>query len=79
MVLPTSSAITFKTLRVTRVTKDTGIIKSIAALIGLADVALPTSSRLWTLSDAWRDAPADLRSLRDDLANTERFSVRWQR
>jgi hypothetical protein len=44
-----------------------------AAVIGVADVAARASSKLWALSAAWRDAPLDLHSLRDDLTRTERF------
>jgi len=44
-----------------------------AAVLGVTDVALRASSKLWKLSGMWRDAPADIHSLRDDLVRTERF------
>lgn len=43
------------------------------ALVGVTDVAIRSASKLWALSTAWRDAPADLHSLRDDLTSTENF------
>jgi len=43
------------------------------AVVGVTDVAVRASSKLWTLSSAWRDAPMDLHNLRDDLTRTERF------
>jgi len=43
------------------------------AVVGVTDVAVRASSKLWALSTAWRDAPADLHNLRDDLTRTERF------
>ncbi len=49
-----------------------------AAVLGITDAAVRTSSKLWELSSAWRDAPSDLRSLRDDLAHTERFFMEIQ-
>ena len=42
-------------------------------VIGVTDAAMRASSKLWALSAAWRDAPADLHNLRDDLTRTERF------
>ncbi|KAK5659878.1 hypothetical protein OQA88_13341 [Cercophora sp. LCS_1] len=44
-----------------------------AAIIGVTDMAIRTSSKIWALSAAWRDAPADIYNLRDDLTRTERF------
>jgi hypothetical protein len=43
------------------------------AVVGVTDVAVRASSKLWALSTAWRDAPVDLHNLRDDLTRTERF------
>jgi hypothetical protein len=42
-------------------------------VIGATDVAIRTSSKLWALSREWRDAPADLHNLRDDVTRAERF------
>lgn len=44
-----------------------------AAAIGIAGVAAQASSKLWTLINTWRDAPTDLRYLRDELTQTEIF------
>lgn len=44
-----------------------------AAIIGVADVALRASSKLWKLSATWRDAPAEIHGLRDDVTRTENF------
>jgi hypothetical protein len=43
------------------------------AVVGVTDVAIRATSKLWALSEAWRDAPADLHNLRDDLTRTEQF------
>jgi hypothetical protein len=43
------------------------------AVVGVTDVAVRATSKLWALSTAWRDAPVDLHNLRDDLTRTERF------
>ncbi|KAK0724120.1 ankyrin repeat-containing domain protein [Lasiosphaeris hirsuta] len=48
-------------------------MEAVGAIVGIADVALRTSSKLWSLSSAWRDAPEDLHRLQDDLARTQRF------
>ncbi|KAK0652512.1 ankyrin repeat-containing domain protein [Cercophora newfieldiana] len=48
------------------------------AIVGAADVAVRATCKLWALSDAWRDAPADLFKLRDDLTRTERFYAEIQ-
>ncbi|KAK4447962.1 hypothetical protein QBC34DRAFT_408603 [Podospora aff. communis PSN243] len=42
-------------------------------VISVTDVAVRCCSKLWALSNAWRDAPADIHHLRDDLTSTERF------
>ncbi|KAK4444200.1 ankyrin repeat-containing domain protein [Podospora aff. communis PSN243] len=42
-------------------------------VIGATDVAIRASSKLWALSREWRDAPADLHNLRDDVTRAERF------
>jgi len=47
-------------------------------VFGIADIALRTSSKLWKLSGAWRDAPMDLCRLRDDLSRTQRFFAETQ-
>lgn len=48
-------------------------MEAVGAVFGIADVALRASSKLWKLSGTWRDAPADIHRLRDDLVRTERF------
>jgi hypothetical protein len=53
-------------------------MEAVGAVFGIADVALRTSSKLWTLSGAWRDAPADLERLMEDLARTQRFFAETQ-
>lgn len=54
------------------------IMEAVGAIFGIADIALRTSSKLWTLSGAWRDAPADLHRLSDDLDRTQRFFAETQ-
>jgi hypothetical protein len=44
-----------------------------AATIGITEVVVRSTSKLWTLTGAWRDAPTDLHHLRDELAHTETF------
>jgi hypothetical protein len=44
-----------------------------AAIIGVTEAAMRASSKMWKLSEAWRDAPVEIHNLRDDLARTERF------
>jgi hypothetical protein len=53
-------------------------MEAVGAAFGIADIALRTSSKLWTLSGAWRDAPGDLDRLRDDLSRTQRFFAETQ-
>ena len=53
-------------------------MEAVGAAFGIADIALRTSSKLWTLSGAWRDAPGDLERLRDDLSRTQRFFAETQ-
>ncbi|KAK5653204.1 hypothetical protein OQA88_9102 [Cercophora sp. LCS_1] len=48
-------------------------MEAVAAVIGIADVTIRTSSKLWALCNAWREAPSDLHRLRDDLTRTELF------
>ena len=43
------------------------------AVISLSTVAGRAGSKIWTLSEEWRDAPADLTNLRDDVTAAERF------
>ena len=43
------------------------------AVFSLTTVAARASSKLWALSGEWRDAPADLHKLRDDVSAAERF------
>jgi hypothetical protein len=43
------------------------------AVAGITDIAARTGSKLWSLSNAWRDAPDDLHRLRDDLTQTHHF------
>jgi len=45
----------------------------VGAAVGISDVALRASSKLWTLFAAWKDAPADLHRLREELSRTHRF------
>lgn len=44
-------------------------LSAIAGVIGLADVAARTSSLVWRLVVQWRDAPAQLLLLQEDLRN----------
>src|SRR5512140_480248 len=44
-----------------------------AAIIGVSEVAIRTTSKLWKLSNAWREAPEELHRLRDDLSRTQQF------
>jgi hypothetical protein len=48
-------------------------MEAVGAVVGISDVALRASSKLWTLFGAWKDAPADLHRLRDELSRTHRF------
>lgn len=48
-------------------------MEAVGAVFGIVDVALRTSSKVWKLSGVWRDAPAELHRLRDELDRTERF------
>jgi len=48
-------------------------MEAIAAVVGITEATIRTTSKLWKLSNAWRDAPADLHRLRDDLSRTEHF------
>src|SRR4051812_42117734 len=43
------------------------------AVVGATDVAGRAGSKLYALYSAWRDAPADVHRLRDDVTRTERF------
>ena len=42
-------------------------------VVSVTAIAVRCGSKLWSLSDAWRDAPADIHHLRDDMASTEHF------
>ncbi len=53
-------------------------MEAIGAVVGVADVAMRASLKLWSLSGAWRDAPEDLHKLRDDLSRTQRFFAETQ-
>jgi len=53
-------------------------MEAVGAAFGIADAALRASSKLWTLTGAWRDAPGDLHRLRDDLSRTQRFFAETQ-
>src|SRR5512140_1111581 len=53
-------------------------MEAVGAIIGIADCTLRTTSTLWAVTNAWRDAPADLHRLRDDLARTQRFFAETQ-
>lgn len=44
-----------------------------AAIISITEVTIRTSSKLWKLSNQWRDAPEDLHRLRDDISRTQQF------
>ncbi len=48
-------------------------MEAVGAVVGIADVALRTSSKLWALFGAWQDAPADLHRLQDEISRTHRF------
>lgn len=48
-------------------------MEAVGAVFGIVDVALRTSSKAWKLSGVWRDAPAELHRLRDELDRAERF------
>ncbi|KAK3386490.1 ankyrin repeat-containing domain protein [Podospora didyma] len=41
--------------------------------ISVTRIAVSANSKLWELSHEWRDAPADLYKLRDDVTRAERF------
>jgi len=43
------------------------------AVLSITTLAVRASSKLWTISGEWRDAPADLYKLRDDVSGAERF------
>lgn len=53
-------------------------MEAVGAIIGIADCTLRTTSKLWSVTSAWRDAPADLHRLRDDLSRTQRFFAETQ-
>jgi len=50
------------------------------ACVGAADVAARSASKLWELTEVWRDAPSDIHRLRDDLMHAKDFlgQVRYQ-
>ena len=43
------------------------------SVINITNVTLRASSKLWELSGEWRDAPADLHKLRDEMSAAENF------
>lgn len=49
------------------------LLGGVGAAIGVADVAVRTSLKLWRVSVAWRDAPNDLHRLLEDMTRAERF------
>lgn len=49
-----------------------------AAIVGVTDVSIRTSSKLWKLSSAWRDAPENLHRLRDDITRTHQLFAEIQ-
>lgn len=53
-------------------------MEAVGAIVGIADVALRTGSKLWSLFDTWKDAPAELYRLRDELTRTQRFFAETQ-
>ncbi|KAK4449877.1 ankyrin repeat-containing domain protein [Podospora aff. communis PSN243] len=48
-------------------------MESAAAVIGITEATIRTASKLWKLTNAWRDAPEDVHRLRDDLSRTQQF------
>ena len=45
----------------------------LGAVIGVADVAARTTSKVWALCENWRDAPHDFHRLKDDLTRIQLF------
>ena len=48
-------------------------MEPVSAILAITGATVRTGSKLWEISGEWRDAPSDVRFLRDDLASTERF------
>jgi hypothetical protein len=48
-------------------------MESVAAVIGITEATVRTASKLWKLTNAWRDAPEDVHRLRDDITRTQQF------
>ena len=53
-------------------------MEAVGAAFGIVDVALRASSKAWKLSGVWRDAPAEVHRLRDELDRAERFFIETQ-
>ncbi len=51
----------------------TAVLEILGAVAGLSSLAARTCSKVWDLSNSWRDAPEDLHWLRDDLTRTQSF------
>ncbi len=45
----------------------------LGAIIGVADVAARTTSKVWALCESWTDAPHDFHRLKDDLTRIQLF------
>ena len=53
-------------------------MEPVSAILAITGATIRTGSKLWEISGEWRDAPSDVRFLRDDLASTERFFYQIQ-
>jgi hypothetical protein len=45
----------------------------VAACVGIADIAARSSSKIWRLTELWKDAPSEIHQLRDDLSYAQEF------
>ncbi|RSL44018.1 hypothetical protein CEP54_014856 [Fusarium duplospermum] len=51
----------------------------LVAIVGVADVTARASTGLWKLCEQWRDAPKEIRLLRDDLVQANAFFAQIQK
>ncbi|KAK3687409.1 ankyrin repeat-containing domain protein [Podospora appendiculata] len=50
----------------------------LGVIIGVTGITIRTSSKIWSLCSAWRDAPKDLHRLCNDLTRAQRFFCETQ-
>ncbi|KAK1760331.1 ankyrin repeat-containing domain protein [Echria macrotheca] len=54
-------------------------MEAAAAILGIAEITVRSGSKLWNLRCAWRDAPAELQRLSDELAQIQHFFCETER